>query len=319
MVVVGLDGGGTRTRGIALTDAGCIHGWTVGGTGNYQMIGREGLVRLVPSMFERMDVDPGSVPVSLTLALAGAGREREQREIVQLVQEHGWAVRVSVVTDARAALEGAHGGQAGLIVIAGTGSIVMGKQANGTEARAGGWGPMLGDEGSGYWLGLDGLRAVFRARDGWGRNTALTQSLQEDLDLDHWDDLVGMLYSGSMNRDRIASLAPHVLEAATRDEVAADIVEYHGNILGRQVVAVVRSLSMDGMVPVACAGGLFRGPDAIWPVVARETARSGVYVSRRQPLLPPAMGAALLAWRQLGRPVDASLVKPLMQACPELP
>ena len=76
---------------------------------------------------------------------------------------------------------------AGIIIIAGTGSIVLGRDAVGTEARAGGWGPLLADDGSGYAIGLAGLRAVFRARDGWGPSTALTQALQEALSLTSWD------------------------------------------------------------------------------------------------------------------------------------
>lgn len=320
MMVVGVDGGGTRTRSVALTGAGTVHAWAVGGAGNYQMIGPEGLGILLAGLLADMGVDPGREKVSLTLALAGAGRKREQNEIVQLVKQRGWAAQVSAVSDARAALEGAHGGAPGIIVIAGTGSIVLGKRGDGKEGRAGGWGPLLDDEGSGYCLGLEGLRAVFRARDGCGPQTRLETSLRAELGLGHWDELVGMLYSGRLGRDRIAALAPLVMEAADHDEAAAAIVTDQGGALGRKVAAVAGKLSLvEKPQPVACAGGVFRNGDALWFALARKAGELGVVVRRRTPLLPPVFGAALLAWNQIGRRLDEALIQRLSQSAPDLP
>ena len=207
---VGMDGGGTRTRAVMVDEHGAVCARAVGGPGNYQLVGLDGVVELVSGLldelWEQLGEQRGSG--SMCVALAGAGRRDEQEAICAALSHLPGGSSASVVSDARAALEGAHGGQAGIIVIAGTGSMVLGKAESGQEARAGGLGPLLGDEGSGYRLVLEGLRAVLRARDGAGPDTELTAALAQAFDLTDWNQVIGRVYGGDLTRERLAAAAP---------------------------------------------------------------------------------------------------------------
>ena len=319
MHVAGIDGGGTRTRAVLMDPTGRICSWALGGSGNFQAIGLSGLERLLEELLATLEWNGGGDSLALCLGLAGAGRVDEQEEIAEMVRARGWAGRVWVVSDARAALEGAHGGGPGLIAIAGTGSIVLGKNGIGEESRAGGWGPLLGDEGSGSCIGLDGLRAVFRARDGWGEETQLTEDLREELGIAHWDEAVRQVYSGAWGRDRIAALSPRIFAAVgDGDEVARKIVAAAGTALGGKVGAVARRLDLPEGVDLACVGGvLAREGDLLWPYI--EAGASGGVESLRRciPRLPPVLGAALIAYSLAGYSADEELVERLATDCPE--
>jgi glucosamine kinase len=317
MHLIGVDGGGTRSRAVMIDAEGQICGWATAGPGNYQLIGPEGLESLLGELFAKLEIAGKPAPLALCLALAGAGRPEEQQEIMSLITARGWAEVGCATSDARAALEGAHGSDAGLIVIAGTGSIVLGKNLAGEEVRAGGWGPLLGDEGSGYGIGLEALRAVLRARDGWGMHTSLADILQQALGLGQWDDVVRKVYGGEIERQQIAGLGPWVFAAAADgDQVAGEIVDAAGHALGRQVGAVVRRLGLDGEVKLACLGGVFGELERLWPALI--AAAGGLRLQRRAPQLPPVLGAVLLAWQRAGRQVDARLIGKLARTAPQM-
>jgi N-acetylglucosamine kinase-like BadF-type ATPase len=319
MRVVGVDGGGTRTRAVMVDCSGQVCGQATGGGGNFQLVGREGLEALLGALLEELGVER-SEPISLCLALAGAGRSDEQKEIASLVRARGWATLVCAVSDARAALEGAHAGEPGIIVISGTGSIVLGKNDSGLEARAGGWGPVLGDEGSGYSIGLEALRAVFRARDGWGPDTRLCAVLREALRIESWDRAVRKVYGGEVGRKQIAALGPQVFAVARQgDEVALRIVAEAGTALGRQVGAVGARLEMTGRADLACVGGVFSEVEMLWPALEAAAAETVESLRRREPLLPPVLGAVLLAWQQAGWIVDGKWVAELARQAFRIP
>lgn len=317
MYALGIDGGGTRTRAVLVDAAGEIGGWTMAGCGNFQVVGLRGLESLLRGLIYELGDPAKDGRVSLCLGLAGAGRPDEQAAIAALVRARGWTDLVCVVSDARVALEGAHGGEAGLIVISGTGSIVLGKNSVGKEARAGGWGALLGDEGSGYSIGLEALRAVFKARDGWGKDTSLNDELRRELGLGNWDEAVQKVYGGEIDRERIAGLGPFVFAAARRgDGVAQQIVESAGTALGHQIGAVARRLEMTGGVALAGAGGVLKERDMLWPALVRAAGCQMKELRWRAALLPPVMGAVLLARRQAGLGVGEELVDRLARTCP---
>lgn len=316
--IAGVDGGGSRTRAALVDESGALLALVETGGCNVQLVGLGGLERLLEGIWSRLGATAALPLRSVCLALAGAGRRPEQEAVAVLVRRRGWAAAVEVVSDAQAALEGAHAGGPGVVAVAGTGSIVMGKNHRGERARAGGWGPLLGDEGSGYAIVLEALRAALRARDGWGEQTALQQELQEALDLDDWDGLVSRVYGGELNRERIAALSPHVFAAARAgDAVAARIVANAGADLGRQMAAVARRLGLVPQAEAACSGGvLAREREALWPAMQAGAAQSGVNLHLREPALSPVLGAVLSAWRQAGLPADAELFERLARSCP---
>ncbi|MEW6749551.1 MAG: BadF/BadG/BcrA/BcrD ATPase family protein [Candidatus Latescibacterota bacterium] len=316
MYAAGIDGGGTRTRAVLVAPDGRIRARGTAGCGNFQSIGASGLEDVVGGLLGTLWAGGPAQPLSLCLALAGVGREDDREEVAALARRCGWAQELCVVSDARAALEGAHAAGAGLVVVAGTGSIVLGKGPGGEEARAGGWGPVLGDEGSGYALAAEALRAALRAHDGWGPPTALEEVLRGWLGLQTWEEAVRRVYGGDLGRDRIAALAPAVLETARRgDAVAAALVWRAGHALGQQVAAVARRLGLERGADLAGAGGLLEAAD-LWPSLEEAARQAGVQVRRRASLLPPVLGAVLMAWQATGRPVDRQLVQGLAADLP---
>ena len=316
---IGVDGGGTRTRAVMVDNTGEVCGRALAGTGNYQRLGPEGVGGLLEDLLQQLGGEKPSSQLALCLALAGAGRADEQAEIVALARAR-WAETVCAASDARAALEGAHGGKAGIIAISGTGSIVLGKNLAGEEIRAGGWGPLLGDQGSGYHIGLEGLRAVFKARDGWGPDTSLRQSLRQILGIGRWDELVRKVYGGEVDREQIAGLGPGVFAAAADgDPVARRIVASAGTALGGQIGAVAKRLDMMEEVELVCVGGVFREVETLWPAIEAEGRKVAGRLRRRDPLLPPVMGAVLLAWRQAGLGPEERLLEELAKAAPGIP
>ena len=312
-----MDGGGTRTRAVLADSSGRVLASAMAGCGNYQIAGLEGVATLIMGLLSALGVPalrsgPGiseRSEVSLCAALAGAGRAHEQEAITERLGELGAATRICVVSDARGALEGAHAGQPGIIVIAGTGSMVLGIDHRGNQTRAGGWGHLLGDEGSGYRLVVEGLRAVLRARDGWGPPTRLDEALRTAFSLANWDQIIARVHGGDLDREHIAAAAAAVFSTArSGDRVAVDIIKSGAESLGQQVGAVARRLDLEEEVPVACVGGVFEEIDVLWPHLEHAALKHVASVRRCRPRLSPVLGALLLAWQQADLPVGEDLI-----------
>ena len=172
----------------------------------------------------------------------------------------------------------------------------------------------MGDEGSGYAIGLEALRAVLRARDGWGEDTVLGASLQRVLDLGDWDEIVPLVYGGALDREGIAALSPQVFAAARQgDGVARDIIATAGSALGALVGAVARRLDAKGDIDLACAGGIFADRDMLWPALERRALRDVGKLRLKVPQLSPVLGAALLARRELGLDGEEEFIGALSQ------
>jgi N-acetylglucosamine kinase-like BadF-type ATPase len=190
------------------------------------------------------------------LGLAGAGRATDHRILREWASRFELAQTVDIIEDAALLLAAGTPAGWGLAVVAGTGSMAYGRCPDGRTARSGGWGPVLGDEGSGYAIALAGLRAVVRAADGRGPATNLTAALLTALELGHPEQLVGLVYEGG-NRAALAALAPTVLEIASRgDRVAEEIVTTAVTELASAVVATAKALRLGNTFPLALAGGL---------------------------------------------------------------
>jgi N-acetylglucosamine kinase len=242
----------------------------------------------------------------LCLALAGVARPDDHaawrgavaRWIESPPQRIAWSVSLedSVIThDAMAALVGGTGRKEGVVVIAGTGAIAFGVNARGDERRASGWGYLLGDEGSGYWIGLEGLRAVCRAEDGRGETTKLTDVLLAAKGLDSPRQLVRQMY-GEWKPVDVASLAPVVLSAAAQgDAVSRDIVELAAAELSNACLTVLRALGLVSQPSdVVTTGGLWDGA-LLRARFAERVSAASPGASVIPPRAEPVAGALLLA------------------------
>jgi glucosamine kinase len=254
----GVDGGGTRTT-LGLADA--------AGRELARRSGPAGLVdprdpaasaRVVAGLLREAREEAGLTepPVALCAGLAGVGNPAEREAVRAALVAEGVAARVCVTTDGEVALEGAMAGGAGVLLIAGTGSVAYGRAEDGRVDRCGGWGMIVGDEGSGWSIGRAGLAAALRAADGRGPRTALLPRLLETLEL---RDPRGIPpWAGRAEKGDVAALAAHVIAAADGgDDVALGILRREAGELALHAVALASRLGpWSGDVPVVFHGGV---------------------------------------------------------------
>lgn len=174
--------------------------------------------------------------LAVSAGVAGAGRADEQNALTDRLRtalvDEATTVQVEVVSDALIALEAAFGPESGLAVVAGTGSVVLARTTDGMHLRAGGWGSLLGDAGSGYAVGRAGLRAVAEALEG-GRDTALRPRVRESFDITDRDDLIHRVYRDDLP---LQDVAPLVIDAAEAgDTVASRLLAEQASELATQV------------------------------------------------------------------------------------
>jgi N-acetylglucosamine kinase-like BadF-type ATPase len=188
---------------------------------------------------------------------AGAGREQEQRELAAALIAAQVARRVRVAGDSEVGLAAAFGDGVGILLNAGTGSIAFARSPDARLHRAGGYGWQLGDEGGGYWLGRRALAAAARATDDPDESSTLLERLLVALGLRHLDDLIR--WTATATPAQVASLAPHVLNAAGEGEAVAQRAVGEAAVeLGRLVGVLARHFPGAEPVAVATAGGLLR-------------------------------------------------------------
>lgn len=261
-LVLGIDGGGSGTVALLMSRNGS--GWKLlgrgeGGPSNRQGVGTAAALAALDEATERAFEAAGRYRTSVRaacLGLAGAGRAGDQEVVREWAARAKLAVTVQVIEDTALLLAAGTPDGCGVAVVAGTGSMAYARSADGRTARSGGWGAMLGDEGSGYAIALAGLRAVARAADGRGQKTLLTDRLLGIYGLCRPEELVGVVYRGG-DRAALAALAPAVLATAeTGDAVADGIIREAACELATATAAAARQLGFGSTFPLAVAGGL---------------------------------------------------------------
>ena len=211
----------------------------------------------------------------LVVGAAGAGRTAEQSELQSALRAEGMADLVIVTTDIAIALEGAFGEGPGIVVSAGTGSVAVGRDAAGALHRMGGYGWQMGDEGSGYAIGRAALGAVSRASDGRSPETQLTPRMLEATRSSDFDALVR--WAASAGPAEVASLAPAVLDVASRgDVVAQGIADYAARELSQLALHLIPRLDGRQRIPVVVTGGLLGNAHLRRAVVAKLAEDQGL-------------------------------------------
>ncbi len=216
----------------------------------------------------------GAWPAVVCLGMAGVDRVGDAAVVSGILARLAPTSEVVVVNDALIALEAGVPGGPGVVIIAGTGSIAYGRSRAGRAARAGGWGYLLGDEGSGYWLGRQSLRAVVRSADGRGPHTLLTARVLAHYGVSRPQELVREIYDGRFQPSTVAAIAPAVqLAADDGDEIALHLIDTGARELSLAARSVCDQLALSHG-PVVLAGGMFRAvPRMRQRVVAHLTGR----------------------------------------------
>ncbi len=301
--LLGVDGGGTSTAAWLADADGHVLGRGLGGPSNIKAIGAEaaraGLEGAIRAAFEDAGRDPSPIAAAC-LGLAGFDRPEDKGWLEQWASGMPWAGRSIFVNDGDLVIAAGTPGGWGVGVIAGTGSIAVGRGPDGRSARSGGWGYLIGDEGSGYAVALAGLRRVARLADGRapGRSGSdpLTARLCEALGIDGPSGMVGAVYREGRDRARIAALAPAVVAAAGEDPAIVDeILGPAGRELARMVDAAARGIGAGPVpLPLAMAGSFLLNSPVVSAAMLRWLAEAGHEV-RATPVPDPVRGALILA------------------------
>lgn len=293
-IYIGIDGGGTKTELLATRAEGDEVIRRVGDRSNLQLVGLDETVGVISDLVhEAVSALDGGRVARLCVGLSGAGRSHEQEAVLEALAA-ALDLRessVQVVSDAEIAVEAAFPGASGVLVIAGTGSMACGRTTNGTFACAGGWGRLLGDEGSGYAIGRAGLQAVAAAVDG-GPETALVDRVR---------DLFGGVSKAILVRHvygeewPIQEFAPHVFAAAeAEDTEARRILREQTRMLARRVMWLARRYPGSFDRRIVLTGGLSKSE--VYRAAFKRAIRrrlTGWEVERRS--IDPARGALQMA------------------------
>jgi N-acetylglucosamine kinase-like BadF-type ATPase len=304
-LVLGIDGGGTKTVALLAPvgeragETRCARG--TAGPSNPRAVGFEraiaALEEAIDGAFRELGIERGRVAAAC-LGLAGAGRESERRELARWAESRRLAAQFAQVHDALPVLAAGAADLCGVALIAGTGSLAFGRNHAGVTARCGGWGYLLGDDGSGYALGRDALRAVARAASGRGPPTMLTNLVLERLRLSQPEELIETVYQPGFDRPAVAALAELVLEAARQgDLVATGLLDRAAGCLTDMIAIVAEDLGMDEAgFPLALTGGLLlAGQDVLGPRIATSLQNWPAVVLSWTYVSEPAQGAVRLA------------------------
>ena len=295
-MVLGIDAGGTRTVCLLADGTGRIVSEARGPGANLQAIGEIEVERVLHSIIREAIGNRTEPPAAICLGMAGVDRPHDSEIVRTILTRVGHGARVLVVNDALVALEAGVPDAPGIVVIAGTGSIAYGRDAANRAARAGGWGYVLGDEGSGYWLGRQALRGVWRAADGRGPGTMLTARVLAHFHVNQPQDLVREIYYGGTRPAAIASLARAVQAAADDDEdpLAIHIIDVGAAELAGAALSVATRLGQRDS-PVILAGGTLLNVTRLREGVMRRLHATLPLAPVRALDVEPAVGAVRLA------------------------
>lgn len=305
---VGVDGGQSRTVAVVATTRGELIG-----------VGRAGPCNNIrePGGLERLR---DALASAIQAALAQASALADSVDVVYAGLTGGWDLAPAIIhefipgkviaeEDTVIALAGASICGTGVVLIAGTGSVAFGRNKEDVTARAGGWGYLMGDEGSGYDVSLAAVRAAAKAADGRGPKTALTGMISTYLEVEDLEGVHRKLYSGSLLRGDIAGIAKSVARAANAgDMVAIEILKRAGDELAMTAAAVIHRLGLAaGEAVVYPVGGLFSAGNALLRPLEESLTRCAPGARLMPPAFAPVIGAVFLGLQacsiELSKPI----------------
>lgn len=301
--LIGIDGGGSKTAVVLARLDGSPVGRGEGGPSNYHAVGLENAFAALDEAISAAWMQAGipEQPVSaVVLGMSGVDRPEDSTVFETWTARRFPGVHVKLVNDGQIALAAGTPQGWGVVVVSGTGSIIFGQDEHGRTARAGGWGPLFGDEGSGYRAALEAIQAVARAHDGRGPATSLTQRVLAFFQVTAPPDLIAAVYRPENSRAEIARLSRAVdEEALAGDPVAQRIVQRAAEELAAGVQSVaVQQLHLQ-TVPIALAGGFLVHGRSLQTAFLDRVKAIGIPLDSVDSVEEPVWGAVRLAMRML--------------------
>ena len=298
--IIGMDGGGTKTKCVT-TDINLNPLFECnGGPSNFLIAGTkpvsENILSLILKSAEQLNIRTEEI-ASILIGTTGAGRESDaeklKKDFVQYAESKGYSFNsFNVDSDARIALEGAFSGKSGSLLIAGTGSVIFGKDRKGNIHRAGGFGRLIGDEGSGNTIGRQGLNQVAKEFDGRGGKTFLSELLERDFGIKDSSGLITEIYRNNFDA---AAFAPKVMEAAqSGDKIAIRILEEGSDELLLHVKSIYNMMGEESM-KLSLTGGTISTENFYSELFKKKLKSNLPQVIIVPAENPPEIGAAFMA------------------------
>ena len=315
--VLGIDAGGTKTLAAVADLRGNFLGCGLGESGNFDDLGaaaaQKNIAAAVEAACQAAGLPAAGGFTSVFFGGAGVSSEVDRAVVRQMMLNLRLAEpeRAGVDHDIRIALAGGLSGRPGLVLITGTGTACYGRNAAGAAWRSGGWGPLISDDGSGYWLGLQAMRAAVMAFDRRGGPTVLFETVLAHLGLDDINEIMHRIYVRGLSRAEMAAMAQLVLHAAGEgDAVAIEIIRQGAEAMAESVLAAARELGLadrGSVCEVALVGGLQNAGEVYIGPLRRAILARLPGAAVRPAEMPPVAGACLLALQHAGITVDESV------------
>lgn len=314
MYVLGIDGGGTKTTGIVTDENGNVYMQAVTGRSNPNTLSQDEFQNVMSGLLLRLKNQHTKIydQISVCFAgLAGVGESGRDVEVANLLSNYlPRGTKILIKNDAFNALYSGTLGEPGVVQIAGTGTITFGFNEEQKMVRSGGWGYLFDDEGSGFYLGNEALRAVFKEFDNRGPTTSLTTRFLNYFQVQAVPDIIGKVYGEEHPRSVIAPLARLVVEASVaNDEVAKNIILNACKEMMLSVISCHNQLfGAEHPTTIVLSGGVFTNSELFicqFKELSYETLPNVIF---QQTKVPPVGGAVIAGLKSLGVAIDEHFV-----------
>lgn len=253
---LGIDGGGTKTRALLVDSEGTQIHYAESGPSNLNAYDEQTVQTSLKEVIQACTEFPDKTPLASCLGLAGCSSSKTKQKLEGLIQSFELG-HCRIVTDAEIALEGAFSGGPGILLIAGTGSICVGKSADGDIHRTGGWGWLADDAGSAGWIGQRALEAALQQNDGRMEGTTLRDAVFTKLEVTSSDEINSKLYRPTLSRSKLGEFAPSVLRLANDGDSASQSIRDKALDELEKLIRTTAKKLKGRVCEVAISGGLF--------------------------------------------------------------
>ena len=308
-VILAIDGGGSRTRCLAINREAKVLGAAESGASNHLLVDKKivkaSLDEAIKETLTQANLKHSNV-VCVSAGLAGVDFDGSGADEMNELFRQLDVTNTFIVGDMVTAHAGALAGEAGVLALAGTGSSILGVGADGTRIKVGGWGPVYGDEGSAYGIAQNCLRAAAKSFDGRGRKTALLSAITSALGLKTFSETVGRIYVEKMESREIAGLCRAAYEVAEKgDEEAIKIFRQAGEELAESVAAALRRLNLtETEAKISYQGSVLESCALVREKFAESLKKDFPKAEIVPPLFKPVVGAFLIGCKVSGWTLD---------------
>lgn len=311
--VIGIDGGGTKSIGYIANESGKILGKSKSGSLNFHSQGeksvKDHLHELINNLIYMVGCGMKDVEL-ISMGIAGIGRNKDRNTFLSTISSLNIESNLLLTTDIHIALVGAHGKEKGIFTLSGTGSISFAIDDYGKQYRVGGWGHIIGDEGSGYDIGKKGLALVAKTVDGIGKNPSLMDRVFQHYGVKDTDEFIRYIYNPSRTKADIAKASKDVYHCALKgDNECLEILQRASQELADLTIALIDKMPLEDEYIVSVGGGVFDNMDLVYKYFTNALNEYKYNITVKRPIYSPVIGALILAFNNLNKKIDYKIWK----------